>query len=91
MAVRFGTHVGRIPVRRGSDAIRRLVAALRRNAVPGESAGETISRLGVSPFQAVLGDLLEPPQESFSEEDFFDLGIPGPVPFPPDRTGPKAP
>jgi sulfite reductase beta subunit-like hemoprotein len=89
--VRFGTKVGRIPVRRVSDAIRRLVAALRRNAVPGESAGETISRLGVSPFQAVLGELLEPSPESFSEDDFFDLGDPGPVPFPPDRAGPKAP
>jgi sulfite reductase beta subunit-like hemoprotein len=89
--VRFGARVGRIPVRRVSEAIRRLVALLRRDAFPGESTGETISRLGVTPVSAVLGELLEPPQESFSEEDFFDLGIPGPVPFPPDRTGPKAP
>jgi sulfite reductase beta subunit-like hemoprotein len=89
--VRFGARVGRIPVRRVSEAIRRLVSVLRRDANPGENTGETISRLGVSPFLAILGELLEPPPESFSEDDFFDLGIPGPVPFPPDRTGPKAP
>lgn len=89
--VRFGARVGRIPVRRVPEAIRRLVSVLRRDAIPGESTGETISRLGVSPFLAVLGELLDPPPESLSEEDFFDLGFPGPVPFPPDRSGPRAP
>lgn len=73
------------------EAIRRLLAVLRSEAVPGERAGETISRLGASPFSAALGELLEPPPESFSDEDFLDLGVPGPVPFPPDRSGPRAP
>ncbi len=89
--VRFGSRVGRIPVRRVPEAVRRVLAVLRRDAVPGERIGETISRLGASPFFAALGELVEPPPESFSEEDFFDLGIPDPVPFPPDRSGPKAP
>ncbi len=89
--VRFGTRAGRIPVRRVSEAVRRIVSVLRRDAFPGESPGQTISRLGMSPFHAVLGEMLEPPPESFSEDDFSDLGSPGPVPFPPDRTGPKAP
>jgi sulfite reductase beta subunit-like hemoprotein len=89
--VRFGTKAGRIPVRRVPEAMRRLVAVVRRDAVPGESTGETITRLGVSPFLVVLGELLEPAPESFSEDDFFDLGDTGPVPFPPDRTGTKAP
>ena len=83
--VRFGSRVGRIPVRRVPEAVRRVLAVLRRDAVPGERTGETISRLGVSPFSAALGELVEPPPESFSEDDFFDLGNPDPVPFPPDR------
>jgi sulfite reductase beta subunit-like hemoprotein len=89
--VRFGTRVGRIPARRVSEAVRRLLAVLRGEAIPGERARETISRLGASPFHAVLGELLEPPPESFSDEDFLDLGVPRPVPFPPDRSGPRAP
>jgi dissimilatory sulfite reductase (desulfoviridin) alpha/beta subunit len=89
--VRFGTRVGRIPVRRVIEAVKHVLAVLRHDAIPGERAGETISRLGVPPFTAALGDLLEPPPELFSEEDFLDLGTSGPVPFPPDRTPPKAP
>jgi len=89
--VRFGSKVGRIPVRRVSEAVRRVLGVLRRDAIPGESTGETISRLGASPFFAALGKLVEPPPESFLEEDFFDLGIPDPVPFPPDRSGARAP
>jgi sulfite reductase (ferredoxin) len=89
--VRFGSKVGRIPVRRVPEAVRRVLAVLRRDAIPGERIGETISRLGASPFFAALGELVEPPPQSFSEEDFFDLGIPDPVPFPPDRSEPKAP
>ncbi|MGA6993914.1 MAG: nitrite/sulfite reductase [Candidatus Deferrimicrobiaceae bacterium] len=89
--VRFGTRVGRIPARRISEAVRRLLAVICSEAIPGERAGETIFRLGASPFSAALGELLEPPPESFSDEDFLDLGVPGPVPFPPDRSGPRAP
>ena len=89
--VRFGTRVGRIPARRVLEAVKHVLAVLRHDAIPGERAGETISRLGVPPFTAALGDLMEPPPELFSEEDFLDLGTSGPVPFPPDRTGSKAP
>jgi len=89
--VRFGTKVGRIPVRRVPEAVRRAMNLVRSGAVDGESPGETISRLGIFPFQALLEGLLDPPPESFGEEDFTDLGSDGPVPFPPDRSGPKAP
>lgn len=89
--VRFGSRVGRIPVRRVPEAVRRLLGVLRRNARPGEGTGETISRLGMPPILAALGELVDPPPGSFSEEDFFDLGVPDPVPFPPDRSGPRAP
>lgn len=89
--VRFGARLGRVPARRVPDAIRRLLAVLRGEAFPGESAGETIRRLGGSPFSAALGELLDPPPETFSDEDFLDLGVPGPVPFPPERSGPRAP
>lgn len=89
--VRFGAKAGRIPVRRVPEAVRRVLALIRSGAADGESPGGTISRLGISPFRSVLEGLLEPPPESFGEEDFTDLGPDGPVPFPPDRTGPKAP
>ena len=80
--VRFGTRVGRIPARRVIEAVKHVLAVLRHDAIPGERAGETISRLGVPTFTAALGDLLEPPPESFLEEDFLDLGTLGPVRFP---------
>ena len=89
--IRFGTKVGRVPVRRVSEAVRRVVARIRSGAVDGETPGGTISRLGASSFQVVLEGLLEPSPESFGEEDFTDLGSDGPVSFPPDRSGPKAP
>lgn len=89
--VRFGTKMGRIPVRRVPEAVRRILTLIRSEAVDGESPGETISRLELSPFQTVIEGLLEPSAESFGEEDFTDLGPDGPVPFPPDRSGPKAP
>lgn len=89
--IRFGTRVGRIPARRVVEAVKRILDVLRRDAMPGVCAGKTISRLGTDPFIAALGDLLEPSPESYSEQDFLDLGITGSVPFPPDRTGPKAP
>lgn len=89
--VRFGARLGRIPARRVPDAVRRLLAVLHGEAFPGESAGETIRRLGGSPFSIALGEFLDPPPETFSDEDFLDLGVPGPVQFPPDRSGARAP
>jgi hypothetical protein len=55
----------------------------------GERPGEAIERLGVGPFAECLKGLNDPPAQSFTEEDLFDLGPP--TPFPPSRTGPKAP
>jgi len=89
--VRLGTKVGRIPVRRVPEAVRRIRDVIRALAVEGDPLGETISRLGISPFRAVLEGLLEPSPESFGEMDFTDLGPDGPVPFPPDRSCTKAP
>jgi len=89
--VRFGTSVGRVPVRRVPEAVSRILTVFREQRRDGERFGETISRVGISVFSRVLADLLDPPPAALSEEDFFDMGDDGPVPFPPDRSGPKAP
>lgn len=89
--VRFGTPVGRIPVRDVPEAVRRIAAVIRSGSAGGESPGATVSRLGISRFEALLEGLLDPSPGDFGEEDFSDLGPDGPVPFPPDRFGPKAP
>jgi ferredoxin-nitrite reductase/sulfite reductase (ferredoxin) len=87
--IRLGIPVGRIPVRRVPEALRRAIRIVRTEALDAEPAGETIERLGVSPFAEALKDLIEPPSQTFADEDFLDLGPP--EPFPPSRTGPKAP
>jgi sulfite reductase beta subunit-like hemoprotein len=87
--VRLGEPVGRIPVRRVREAVRRMVRLLRAEMHGGERPGETIERLGVGPFTECLKDLIDPPAQVFTEEDFFDLGPR--EPFPPSRTGPNAP
>jgi sulfite reductase (ferredoxin) len=87
--VRMGVPVGRIPVRRVPEAVRRMVRLLRAEMRDGELPGEAIERMGLWPFAEHLKDLIETPAQAFTEEDFFDLGPP--EPFPPSRTGPKAP
>lgn len=87
----FGMPLGRIPVRRVPDAVKRVLALCRAERTDGETTGDTIRRLGPAPFTETLMDLFEPPPESFTEADFSDLGTLGPVPFPADRSGPKAP
>jgi len=87
--VRLGEPVGRIPVRRVPEAVRRAIRIVRAEMRDGERPGEAIERLGVGPFAECLKGLNDPPAQAFTEEDFFDLGPP--TPFPPSRTGPKAP
>lgn len=89
--VRFGTPVGRVPARQVPEAVSRILSVFRSKRMDGESLGETVSRLGISLFADPVADLLDPSPDALSEEDFFDLGPDGPVPFPPDRSGPKAP
>ncbi|HSL92750.1 MAG TPA: hypothetical protein VK863_08875, partial [Candidatus Limnocylindrales bacterium] len=87
--VRLGTPVGRIPVRRVPEAVRHAIRIVRAEMRDGERPGETIERMGIGPFAECLKELIDPPAQAFMEEDFFDLGPP--EPFPPSRTGPKAP
>lgn len=89
--LRFGTKVGRLPVRLVPEALRRILDLCRSEAADGESAGEVIARLGTPPFAAALAGLLDPPPETYSDEDYLDLGPSGPLPFPPNRSGPRAP
>ncbi len=86
---RLGTSIGRLPVRRVPEALRRVIGVLRTEMRPGEEPGEAIARIGNEPFVASLKGLIDPPVQLFAEEDFFDLGPP--QPFPPSRSGPKAP
>ncbi len=87
--VRLGAPVGRIPVRRVPEALRRIIRIVRAEMRDGERPAEAIERMENAPFADRLKDLIDPPAQSFREEDFFDLGPP--EPFPPSRTGPKAP
>lgn len=88
-AMRFGSPVGRLPVRMVPEAVRRAIRIVRTEMRDGECPGNAIERLGIAPFAETLKDLLEPSPQTFAEEDFLDLGTP--EPFPPSRTGPKAP
>jgi len=87
--VRLGVPVGRIPVRQVPEAVRGAIRILRAEMRDGERPGEAIERMGVGPFTECLKELIEPPAQAFTEEDFFDLGAR--EPFPPSRMGPKAP
>ncbi len=90
-AVSFGTPIGRIAARRVPQAVERLLVLLDEEGQDGESAGETFTRLGRDRCAEPLKDLLEEDRMRYREEDFFDLGISSPEPFPAARTGPKPP
>jgi sulfite reductase beta subunit-like hemoprotein len=87
--LRLGAPIGRIPVRRVPEALRRMIGVVRTEMRRGERPGEAIERIGNAPFVECVKEFIDPPAPFFTEEDFFDLGPPDP--FPPSRTGPKAP
>ena len=87
----FGTPVGRIAARRVPEAVERLIALLDREGAGRERAGDTFARLGKDRCAAPLADLLEEEPSRYADEDFFDLGISSPEPFPAGGAGPKAP
>jgi sulfite reductase (ferredoxin) len=87
----FGTPIGRIAARRVPEAVERLMALLEVEGKEGERAGETFARLGKDRCAAPLADLLEEDPSRYAEEDFLDLGVSSPEPFPAVNAGPKAP
>lgn len=87
--LRLGAPIGRVPVRRVPEALRRLIGLMRAKMRLGEEPGEAIARIGNEPFVASLTGLIDPPVQRFAEEDFFDLGPQ--EPFPPSRKEPKSP
>jgi ferredoxin-nitrite reductase/sulfite reductase (ferredoxin) len=87
--IRLGEPVGRIPVRRVPEALRRTIRIVRAEMRDGELPSEAIERMGIAPFAERLKELIDPPARSFTDDDFLDLGPP--KPFPPSRTDPKAP
>lgn len=86
--IRMEAPIGRIPVRRVPEALRRTIGIVRAEIRNGEPPSETIARIGIAPFAENLKDLIDPPAGGFAEKDFVDLGPP--EPFPPSRPGPKA-
>lgn len=87
----FGTPIGRVAARRVPEAVERLLALLDEKGEDGESARETVARLGKDRCAAPLKNLLEESPERYREEDFFDLGVSSPEVFPAVSAGSKAP
>lgn len=72
---RFGRLVGKLPARRGPQAVDRLLALWRRERrSPEESLAEFYARIEVEPVRAALADLLEIDEHGATEADFTDLG-----------------
>ena len=72
---RFGRLVGKLPARRGPQAVDRLLALWRRERqTPDETLVEFYARIEVEPVRAELADLLEIDEHSATEADFTDLG-----------------
>jgi sulfite reductase beta subunit-like hemoprotein len=87
----FGTPIGRVAACRVPEAVERLLALLDEKGEDGESARETVARLGKDRCAAPLKDLLEESPERYVEEDFFDLGISSSEAFPAVTAGNRAP
>ena len=74
---RFGRLVGKIPARRGPEAVRRLLALYIADRKPGESALEFLQRVEPARAKAALVDLEKLAIEDALPEDFIDLGDAG--------------
>lgn len=72
---RFARLVGKLPARRGPQALDRLLALWRRDrGSPDESLAAFYARVELETVRAALGDLLEIDEQSATPEDFTDLG-----------------
>lgn len=72
---RFARLVGKLPARRGPQALDRLLALWRRDrGSPDESLAAFYARVELDAVRALLADLLEIDEQSATPADFTDLG-----------------
>lgn len=72
--VRFAKPVARVPARRASDVVRRLLALYRAQRQPGESFAAFVDRVGTRPIKRALEDLTNVPSFEEAPELYRDLG-----------------
>ena len=73
-AARFGRLVGKLPVRRGAQAIDRVLALWRRQRQADEPLAAFLGRVSVDAVRAELADLFEIGEATAAADDFVDLG-----------------
>jgi len=69
----FGRVVAKIPARRLTDAVERLIVRYRDHHAPGEGAPAFFQRMTVDEAKLLLGDLERLTAETAGPEDFVDL------------------
>jgi sulfite reductase (NADPH) hemoprotein beta-component len=76
---RFGRLVAKVPVRRGPEVVRRLIALHGEEGAPGESARDFLQRVDPARAKAALADLEAITLEDALDEEFVDLGDEGEI------------
>lgn len=71
---RFARLVGKLPARRGRQAVARLRALHAEQRLSGESFDAFLARLPTKTAQSTLADLFLVDETSATEQDFVDLG-----------------
>jgi sulfite reductase (NADPH) hemoprotein beta-component len=72
--VGFGRLAAKIPARRISEAVERLIGLYRSDRTPAETATAFFKRLETARAKALLADLEELTPESALPADYVDLG-----------------
>jgi sulfite reductase beta subunit-like hemoprotein len=75
--VHFARLVAKVPARRATEALERLVALYQAERTPGETATSFFQRVEVQRARAVLADLEKLSVEDAHPEDYVDLGEEG--------------
>ncbi len=83
-AARFGRIIGKLPARRVTEGVRRLVVLYEEKRNPGESITAYLARASVAELRAAISDLERLDEATASPEDFVDLAETGP--FRPETT-----
>jgi sulfite reductase beta subunit-like hemoprotein len=72
--VEFGRLAAKIPARRLTEAVQRLLGLFRSDRAPGESAVDFFARVDLARVRQVLGDLERVAVEELGPEDYVDIG-----------------
>ena len=73
-AASFGRVAAKVPARRASEAVDRLVAFYRAERRDGEQLAEFLGRADLSRMKALLADLERLSEADALPEDYVDLG-----------------